>query len=105
LKMAMADLRGPLVFGDPAQIEARKYVETVEEVVAALWVCPHEQCAECEGRGACLECGHECEECGGTGMDYECDCLEGIDTWLVADARLVFKERKGKSGGANARPN
>lgn len=74
-KEARQELERPLVFGDPKQIKAVRFIEQVNELHDKAKAAGIERddlvCPECFGEGwrECPTCGNEdeCEKCDGSG--------------------------------------
>lgn len=87
LQKAKKTLSGTLVFGDEEQIAAHKYWEEVEECIAAIKSCPHED--------------YEVSFFYGDKVirHKDCKCFDRFsDEGLIRDAFAEFEERERKNG-------
>ena len=92
-----------LIFGDPTQLEAVRFLGAVEECRVAIAQCEalgHPQkrdCESCEGAGLCFgrcskcdgQCCATCSECDGDGEIDGCtECLAAFSELVQNEARL-----------------
>jgi hypothetical protein len=94
---AMRVLSGRLVFGDPQQICAVRFLAAVEECKDSIRAhhpegpVPNEECPYCDGCGEhTCDCGdeHECRDCEGSGYTegHACSCTEDFADHVVRAA-------------------